>query len=501
MKIDKLWGSRLQKNPAEGLLAFTVGRDMQPTPPYDERLLLYDLWGSRAHAIMLWKQKILSKKDVKALLKGLDEVENSCRNGTFTFDTTKEDVHSVIESYLIKHYGMEAAGKIHTGRSRNDQVVVDMRLYMRAELLEYVSLLLELIESLVEVAREHLDAIMPGYTHHQPAMITSFGHLLFSYALALERDVKRFTSWYSLFNFNPLGGAAGYGTGIPVDRDLTARLLAFDGVHESSLDPSQNRWEPEEDMCHTISTLMNHLSSLSQTLILLSTEEFGIVELDDAYCTGSSIMPQKRNPDALEVIKGKASYVKGMAVTLSSLGDSLFAGYNRDTQWSKYPIVDVIDECKPALKVMKDIITSLTFNREAALKCCEKGFIAATDVLEWLVKTHVLPLREAKVAVEKAVAYSEEEGSETITPRALKRSLREIQRTVSFKDRDVISCQKPKRVIQERVAAGGPSPQAMRAGLNRFKRALKKQREWLEKRFNQIEQAQKEVRKITRSLS
>ncbi|MDX1778797.1 MAG: lyase family protein, partial [Thermodesulfobacteriota bacterium] len=222
MKIDKLWGSRLQKKPAEGLLAFTVGRDMKYTPPYDERLLLYDLWGSRAHAIMLWKQKILAKKEAQAILKGLDEIETSCRKGTFTFDTTKEDVHSVIESYLVKHYGMESAGKIHTGRSRNDQVVLDMRLYMRAELLEYVSLLLELIESLVEVAGKHLDALMPGYTHHQPAMITSFGHLLFSYALALERDVNRFTSWYALFNLNPLGGTAGYGTRIPLDRDLTS---------------------------------------------------------------------------------------------------------------------------------------------------------------------------------------------------------------------------------------------------------------------------------------
>jgi argininosuccinate lyase len=501
MNIDQLWGSRLQQKPAEGLLSFTVGRDMRHTPPYDERLILFDLWGSRAHAIMLWKQKILAKKDVQVILKGLGEIETSYRNGTFTFDTTKEDVHSLIESYLIKHYGMESAGKIHTGRSRNDQVVLDMRLYMRAELLEYVSLLLELLESLSNVAKEHLDVIMSGYTHHQPAMITSFGHLLFSYALALERDVKRFTNWYALFNYNPLGGAAGYGTRIPLDRDLTARLLGFDGVHASSLDPSQNRWEPGEELCHSISVLMNHLSSLSQTLILLSTQEFKIVELDDAYCTGSSIMPQKKNPDALEVIKGKASYVRGMVVALSSLGDSLFAGYNRDSQWSKYPVMDVIDECKPALKVMKGIITSLTCNREAALRSCEKGFIAATDVMEWLVQAHSLPLREAKMVVEKAVAYSEKDGSETITPQALKRALGEMKRALNFKDSDVISCQIPKRVIQGRVVPGGPSPQTVRTGVSSFKRALKKQRGWLENRLDQIEHAQKEVKKITKSLS
>ena len=501
MKIDRLWGLRLQKQPAEGLLAFTVGRDMQHTPPYDERLVFYDLWGSKAHAIMLWKQKILSKKDVRTILKGLDEIETSYRKGTFTFDTTKEDVHSVVESYLIEHCGMESAGRIHTGRSRNDQVVVDMRLYMREELLEYVSLLLDLIEALTSVAGDHLDAIMPGYTHHRPAMITTFGHLLFSYAQSMERDVKRLTNWYTLFNYNPLGGVAGYGTRLPLDRGLTARLLGFDGVHASSLDPSQNRWEPEEELCHSISILMNHLSNLSQTLILLSTPEFGIVELDDAYCTGSSIMPQKKNPDALEVIKGKAVYAQGMVVALSSLGSSLFAGYNRDSQWSKYPVMDVVDECKPALKVMKEIITSLTFNRDVALGYCDKAFIAATDVMEWLVQEHSLPLREAKVAVEKAVTYSEQEGAERIGPQALKRALGEMNKSVSFKGQDVVSCQVPERVIRKRVVEGGPSPQTLRTGLNRFKRSLKKQRGWLENRINQIEQARKEVKKIISSLS
>jgi argininosuccinate lyase len=225
------------------------------------------------------------------------------------------------------------------------------------------------------------------------------------------------------------------------------------------------------------------------------------VELDDAYCTGSSIMPQKKNPDALEVIKGKAVYAQGMVVALSSLGNSLFAGYNRDSQWSKYPAMDVIDECKPALKVMKEIITSLTFNRDVALGYCEKAFIAATDVMEWLVQDHLLPLREAKIAVEKAVASSEQEGAERISPQALRRALGGMKKSVSFKDQDVVSCQMPKRVIQARVAEGGPSPQTLRTGLNRFKRALKKQRGWLENRINQIEQAQKEIKKITSSLS
>jgi argininosuccinate lyase len=331
---------------------------------------------------MLWKQGIITREDIETLLRGLTEVETLYGKGTFTVDPSKEDVHSTVESYLIEHYGMESAGRLHTGRSRNDQIVLDLRLYMRAEVLDFVMLLVSLIDTVTQVARNNLDTIMPGYTHHQPGMIGSWGHLLFSYAVALERDVRRFVSWYGLFNYNPLGGAAGYGTRLPLDRKLTAQLMGFDGIHESSLDPAHNRWEPEAELGYGISIMMNHLSNLAQTLILLSTSEFGMVRLEDAYCTGSSLMPQKRNPDPLEVIKGKAAFAQGMVVALLTLGRSLFAGYNRESQWSKYPLMDVVDECKPSLAVMRELIASLTFNREAALTYCKKAFIAATDVVE-----------------------------------------------------------------------------------------------------------------------
>jgi argininosuccinate lyase len=500
MKIDALWGSRLGKRPAEGVLAFTAGRDMQHTQPYDERLIPYDLWGSKAHAIMLWKQKVISKKDVRTIVKGLDEIESSYRKGKFIIDPTKEDVHSIIESYLIEHYGMESAGKLHTGRSRNDQVAVDMRLYLRAEILNYGVLLVNLINTLTGVAKEHLDTIMPGYTHHQPAMITSWGHLLFSYALSLERDVKRLINWYTLFNYNPLGGAAGYGTRLPLDRDVTARLLGFDGVHESSLEPSQNRWEPETELCYAIVIMMNHLSTMAQTLIVLSTAEFGMIQLDDAYCTGSSLMPQKKNPDPLEVIKGKAAYAQGMVVALLSMGKSLFTGYNRDSQWSKYPVMDVVDECKPAPVVMEEIIASLSFNKEVALRCCERAFITATDVVEWLVQKHSLPFREAKVVVEKAVVYSEKEGSEKITFKALKCALSEMKISVSCKEKDLMSSQIPERAIQARKARGGPSPEAVRTEMKQFQLTIKQHTAWLKKKIDHAEQARREIARIITSL-
>ncbi len=500
MKIDKLWGSRLKKGSAKSLLEFTSGRDVKYTQPCDQRLIPYDVWGSRAHAIMLWKQGLMNKRDIRSVLKGLDKIEVSYQKGTFTVDPNKEDIHSTIESYLIEHYGMESAGRLHTGRSRNDQVAVDMRLYLRAEVLEYTTLLLNLIDALTKVAKIHVDTIMPGYTHHQPAMITSWGHLLFSYAVSMGRDVKRLINWYAMFNINPLGGVAGYGTRLPLDRDLAARLMGFDGVHESSIDPPQNRWEPELELSYDISVMMNHLSNIAQTLLLMSTAEFGMVQIDDAYCTGSSIMPQKRNPDPLEVIKGKAAYAHGMVMAILSSGRSLFAGYNRDSQWSKYPVMDVIDECKPALNVMKEIIKSIGFNKEAALKRCEMAFIAATDVVEWMVQKHNLPFREAKIVVEKAVKYSERGGSERITFNSLEQALREMKIKIKIKEKDVEECQVPERILKERKTKGGPAPEVLKNEIKRFQKVLQRYKDWSKKKVDKIKKAQGEVRKITKSL-
>jgi len=500
MKLERLWGSRLEKEPAKGVLEFTTGRDVKSTKPYDERLIPYDVWGSKAHVIMLWKKELITRSEVRTMLKGLDEVETLYLKGEFILDPAREDVHSAIEGYLIEHYGMETAGKLHTGRSRNDQVAVDMRLYLRDEALECSTLLLHLIDALVEVAQEHVSTVMPGYTHHQPAMISSWGHLLFSYAVSLERDVERLSNWCSMFNSNPLGGAAGYGTSLPLNRELTAQLLGFEGVHESSLDPLQNRWEPEVEIGYQLSVMMNHLSALAQTLLILSTPEFGMVRLDEAYCTGSSLMPQKRNPDPLEVVKGKTAYIHGMVVSLLSLGRSLFAGYNRDSQWSKYPVMDIIDECKPSLPMMKEIITSLSFNKETALRRCERGFITAPDVVEWLVSTHRLPFREAKVVVEKAVSYAEKAGHEKITLSSLHQALKEMKIKIDIKGRDVEKCQLPSRALKERKTRGGPSPETVKRAMKTFQKTLQRRREWLKKKKAQVEEARSAVQKVIESL-
>lgn len=351
MQIQKLWGERFEKMPTQEMVNFLSGRDVKGIPPSDERLIPYDLWGSRAHVLMLYQQGILSQGDSKKILRGLKEAERLYQKGKFRLDPSQEDVHSNTEGFLIRRIGIEYGGKVHTGRSRNDQIVLDMRLYLRDKTLGFVEGLIALMEALLQKGIKHRMTIVPGYTHHQHAVATTFGHLLLAFAEGLGRDTQRLIDWFHLFNKNPLGAAAGFGTSFNLDRGLTSKLMGFDGSAENVTDPVTQRWEPEADLAYAAAVMMNHLSTIAQTLILLSTSEFNMVRLNDRHCSGSSIMPQKRNPDSLEVIKAKASFAHGMVVSLLSTGRSLFAGYNRDTQWTKYWIMDVVDECQPALDV------------------------------------------------------------------------------------------------------------------------------------------------------
>jgi len=378
-------GWAVEELPSEEMVDFLSGRDVKGIPPCDERLIPYDLWGNRAHVLMLCQQALVSKQDGKKIVRGLRGIETLHQKGKFRLDASKEDVHSNIESYLIERIGIEFGGKVHTGRSRNDQIVLDMRLYLRDQVLEFIEGLIFLTEALIEKADEHRSTVMPGYTHHQHAVATTFGHLLLSFAEALERDVKRFSHWFALFNKNPLGAAAGYGTTFHLDRQLTAKLLGFDGPTENVTDPITQRWEPEAELAYDVAVMMDHLSTMAQCLILLSTREFSMVRLNDRHCTGSSIMPQKRNPCSLEVIKAKTSFAHGMVVSLLSAGKALFMGYNRDTQWTKYWIMDLVDESKPALSVMTDIIRLLQVNKTQMLQRAQEEFLGATPLMEWLV--------------------------------------------------------------------------------------------------------------------
>jgi len=500
MKVEKLWGGRFKEMPPKEIVDFLSGRDVRGNPPIDERLISYDLWGSRAHVLMLCRQGILSKQDTTKILKGLRAVAALHRKGKFHLDSSKEDVHSNIESFLIQTVGMEAGGKVHTGRSRNDQITLDMRLYLRDQVFEFTEGLVRLIEALLKRADEHRLTLMPGYTHHQRAMATTFGHLLLSFAEALERDVQRFVHWVRLFNKNPLGAAAGYGTSFPLDRRLTSRLLGFDGPSENVTDPITHRWEPEAEVAYDIAILMDHLSTIAQTLILLSTGEFDMIRLHDRHSSGSSIMPQKRNPDTLEVIKAKASFAQGMVTSFLSVGKALFIGYNRDTQWTKYWIMDLVEETLPALHVMADIFRLLEVNRERMERQAQSEFIGATSLMEWIVGAYAVPLRKAKMAIEKAVKYSEEKGSGEVTYDSLVKAFREMKIDLPLTLQSVKKVQQPQGMVAHARSIGMPSEKRIREHLSSLLDRIEGDREWLTRQKKRIEKAKGLVSRMEKGL-
>jgi len=500
MKNEKLWGGRFEKKPSPLATAFTSGRDVRGVAPADERLIPYDLWGSRAHVVMLARAKILPRREARALVKGLKEIENSWQKGNFPLDPSKEDVHSNVESWLIKKYGLEVGGRLHTARSRNDQIALDMRLYLRDCALDFFSEILSLMGVLSGMAKKYQDIIMPGYTHHQPAQVTTLGHVCLSFAEALGRDGQRFQDWHGRFNQNPLGSMTGYSTSFPIDRPITSKLLGFDGPCANSLDPIQNRWEPEAEMGFAIATLMNHLSSVAQTIILFSTGEFGMFRLDDAYCSGSSMMPQKRNPDPLEVIKAKTAVAQGFLSSLLSIGRSLFLGYNRDTQWTKYLIMDLIDECFPAPRVMSEILASLQVDKKAMAAACQKGFIQAPDLLEQIVQDWQIPFRQAKEMVERAVKYSEAEGEKQVLFSAIKRALKEEGLNLKIDEKLVKTAQNPEVIIARRKAKGGTSPHALQKNVLSLSYSLKIFSRWLSQKRKQRSGAKAQLDEMERSI-
>ncbi|MGA2517693.1 MAG: argininosuccinate lyase [Thermodesulfobacteriota bacterium] len=501
MKIEKLWGGRFEELPSQEMVDFLSGRDIKGIPPCDERLVPYDLWGNRAHVLMLCRQGILSKQDGKKILKGLREIEALYRKGKFRLDPSKEDVHSNIESYLIGRIGIESGGKVHTGRSRNDQIVLDMRLYLREQALDFIEGIVFLMESLLQRSEEHRSTAMPGYTHHQHAVPTTFGHLLLSFGEALERDAQRFAHWFGLFNKNALGAAAGYGTSFNLDRQLTSKLLGFDGPTENVTDPITQRWEPEAELAFDAAVMMDHLSTMAQTLILLSTREFSMVRLNDRHCSGSSIMPQKRNPCSLEVIKAKTSFAHGMLVSLLSVGKALFMGFNRDTQWTKYWIMDLVDESKPALSVMADVIRLLEVNETQMSKQAQEEFLGATALMEWLVRRGPLPMRKAKMMMERAVKYSEKEGKGKVTYQSLKKALTEMKINVPVTEQDVERNQRPERILAQTPSVGTPSEKRVKENIASLQKRVQAQEAWLVHKRMGIEKAKALVSKMEKQLA
>jgi argininosuccinate lyase len=483
VKTQKLWGHAFDMQPDKVVIEFCAGRDVMGTLPADSFLLPYDVWGDRAHAVMLFKQGIITKDDAKVILGGLDEVEKQWKVGKFVLDPTKEDVHTNIESFLIEHYGVDHAGKLHTARSRNDQINLDTRLYLRDQARNFVMELLSLTDVLLKAAKKYEDYLIPGFTHTQHAMITTFGHMMLFFANMVLRDAKRFTLWYNLHNYNPLGSIVSYGTSFPIDRHITSNLMAFDGPELNSIDELTNRWEAEADLGYGISILMNHLSTISQTLIMFATPEFGMIKVSDLYSTGSSIMPQKKNPDSLEVMRGKAAVANGYLQALMGMGKANFIGYNRDSQWTKYVITDLVRECILAPKIIEGVVETMRVNKEKMEYWCNVGFIGTTTLLEQIAANYGVPFRLSKMIVERSVKYSQ--GQEKVTYEAVKKAIDELEITAPITAEEVMAWQDPTAIINITKSFGGPSFAMNKIAVSLLKKEATELEKWLKKKEKQ----------------
>jgi len=431
---------------------------------FDRRLAEFDILGSVAHARMLHAVGVLSAQDLADIERGMAQIGDEIRSGRFQWSVDLEDVHLNIEKRLTDLVG-DAGKRLHTGRSRNDQVTTDVRLWLRAAIDGIDHLLRRLQRQLVDLAEPHADTVMPGFTHLQVAQPVSFGHHLLAYYEMLQRDRARLTDCRKRVNQLPLGAAALAGTTYPIDRDMVARELGFDGVCGNSLDAVSDR-DFAIEFCACAALIMTHLSRLSEELILWMSPRFGFVMLADRYCTGSSIMPQKKNPDVPELVRGKTGRVNGHLVALLTLMKSQPLAYNKDNQEDKEPLFDTVDTLTDTLQVFAGMMSGVTVNAAAMRRAAAEGFATATDLADYLVKKG-LPFREAHEAVARAVRFAAEQGKDLAAI-----ALPELQRFSPLIAEDVFDVLTLEGSLNARDHPGGTAPAQVRAAIARARREL-----------------------------
>ncbi len=421
--------------------------------------------GSVAHAKMLSKCGIISEEEGKLIITALNDILNDYRDGKIEFDVSDEDVHMLIEKELIKRIG-QVGKKVHTARSRNDQVVLDERLFCREKNIYLQELIKNLINTIIKLAEENTDAIMPGFTHLQKAQPVLFSHYILAYAQMLKRDLIRFKQNFNSININPLGSAALAGTSFDIDRFFVANQLGFEGVTENSIDTVSDR-DFILEMLFNIAILQIHLSRLAEDFIIFNTDEFKFIELDDAYCSGSSIMPQKKNPDALELIRGKTGRTIGNLVGLLTVLKALPLSYNKDLQEDKEFLFDSIDTAEKSLIIINEILKTLRVNKENMLMSCKSGFINATDLADYLVSKGIA-FRDAHFIVGNIVKFCIE-SKKTLEDVSLK----EYRQFCDKIEEDVYDFIDIRNCVQRRKSYGGTSQKALMAQIDNLKEFLK----------------------------
>lgn len=401
--LKKPWGGRFKKDTHKIAEKFSASID------YDKRLYKEDIEGSIAHVNMLAETGIILKGEAEKIIKGLKQIEKEIDSGKFPFRDEFEDIHLNIEKRLIEKIG-DTGGKIHTARSRNDQIALDMRLYLRKEINEIIILIKDIAGSLLDLAEKNIEVVLPLYTHLQRGQPVLLSHHLMGLYEMLKRDRERYIDCLARVNVMPLGAGAGAGTTFPIDREQVARLLDFPKVTQNSIDTVSDR-DFIVEFIAVSSNLMMHLSRISEEFVLWSTREFDFVDLGDEFTTGSSIMPQKRNPDMAELIRGKTGRVYGSLVTILTVMKGLPFSYNRDMQEDKEPMFDTADTVKSSLEVLRAMLGSITFKSENMKKALAAGFITATDIADYLTRKG-MPFRQSHEVTGKIVAYAEEKGRE-----------------------------------------------------------------------------------------
>jgi argininosuccinate lyase len=442
-----LWAGRFSKEIDETVNAFNS------SIAFDARMYKHDIQGSIAHATMLGKCGIIAEEDSATIIKGLGEILEDIESGKLEFDPAAEDIHMFVEAELTKRYG-DVGKRLHTSRSRNDQVALDLRLYLRDEIAEIREMVHKLCEVLVALAEKNTDAVMPGYTHLQRAQPITFAHHMMAYVQMFLRDLGRLDDTAKRMNVCPLGSGALAGTTYNIDRELTASLLGFDAPMPNSLDGVSDR-DYCIELANTLSLIMMHLSRFSEEVILWCSWEFKFIELDDAYATGSSIMPQKKNPDITELIRGKTARVYGDLNTLLTMMKGLPLAYNKDMQEDKEAIFDAVDTVKLCVKTFIPMMETLTVNKENMRAAAAKGFINATDCADYLVKKG-MPFRDAYKISGTLVAECIAKG---LTLETL--PLEEYQKMTDLFTEDVYEAISLETCVKGRLSQGGPSPDAV----------------------------------------
>ena len=431
---------------------------------FDKRLWRHDIRGSIAHAKMLAKQGIITAREAAAIEKGLLEIAAEIEAGKFRFRNELEDIHMNIEAELARKIG-PAGKKLHTARSRNDQVALDIRLYLREETEDIISKILQLQKTLLTIAEKHIDTIMPGYTHLQRAQPVLLSHHLLAYVEMIERDKGRFMDSLKRLNVLPLGACALAGTTLPTDRAFVAKELGFKTASANSIDTVSDRDFAVEFLSCACICIM-HLSRFAEELVLWSTEEFGFIEISDAFTTGSSIMPQKKNPDVAELVRGKTGRIYGNLMSLLTLMKGLPLSYNRDMQEDKIPLFDTVDTLKACLEVMNAMLPGMTFNKQRMAATAGQGYSTATDIAEYLVKKGV-PFREAHEITGKIVLDCIKKKIELH-----ELSLKELKSFSTVVGKDVFPTLDPAASVRARSSYGGTSPSQVLKQIKRYKKIL-----------------------------